>query len=124
MTSPMAVATTAPTSEAEPRRHPPAGDEERGGVGAEPEERGVAERDLAGVAAGHVPGRRAGAPDQDQDEAVEQERVAHDERREPGQAEEHDARARSPLHVPSASAPRCPNSPAGRTTRMAMNSTR
>src|SRR5260370_37418459 len=83
----------------------------------------MAERHLAGVAAGDVPGGRGGAPDQDQDQAVEEERVAHDERRQPRQGEE-DGRGRDRAHAPSASAPRWPKSPAGRTTRTPMNKSR
>src|SRR6185436_19578872 len=97
-----------------------AGDEQRRGVRAQPEERGVAERDLAGVAARDVPGRRGGPPDEDQHQAVEQEGVAYDERREPRQREDDD-RGDGPAHDPRASAPRWPKSPAGRTTRMPMN---
>src|SRR2546430_9994086 len=44
------------------------------GVGADSEEGGVAERDLAGIAACHVPGGRERSPHEDQDQAVEDER--------------------------------------------------
>ena len=100
MTNPTAVASAAPTSEPDPRRQPPPGAEERRRVGAEPEERGVAERDLAGVAAGDVPGRRRRAPQQDEDQPVEEEGVAHDDRDERGDARRratagHDAPSRA-----------------------------
>src|SRR5258705_431280 len=104
----------------DPGRHPPLGAEERGRVGAEPEEGGVAERDLAGVAARHVPGRPGRAPQQDQYEPVEEEGVADHDRPEGGRGEEGDGRPRAP-HVPITSAPRWPNRPAGRTTRTVMN---
>src|SRR5258706_2209 len=104
----------------DPGRHPPPGAEERGRVGAEPEEGGVAERDLAGVAARHVPCRPGRAPQQDQYEPVEEEGVADHDRPEGGRGEEGDGRPRAP-HVPITSAPRWPNRPAGRTTRTVMN---
>src|SRR5207249_813173 len=88
----------------------------------------VAEGDLAGVAPRHVPGGRERSPHEDQDQAVEDERVAHDQRQEGGDAEE---RERGPApgrqrghHTPSVSAPRWPKSPAGRKTSTAMNRTK
>src|SRR5213596_1583620 len=50
-------------------------------------EGGVAERDLPGIPARHVPGGRERAPQEDQDQAVEDEGVADDEREEGGDAE-------------------------------------
>src|SRR5947208_2635038 len=98
------------------------------GVGTDAEEGGVAEGDLAGVAPRHVPGGRERSPHEDQDQAVEDERVAHDQRQEGGDAEE---RERGPApgrqrghHTPSVSAPRWPKSPAGRKTSTAMNRTK
>src|SRR2546422_7724423 len=98
------------------------------GVGADAEEGGVAEGDLAGVASRHVPGGGERSPHEDQDQAVEDERVAHDQRQEGGDAEE---RERGPApgrqrghHTPSVSAPRAPKSPAGRKTSTAMNRTK
>src|SRR5947209_8122311 len=55
---------------------------------ADSEEGGVTERDLAGIAAGHIPGGRERTPHEDQDQAVEDEGVADDEWRECGDAEE------------------------------------
>src|SRR5262249_36119627 len=101
----------------------PARAQQRGPVGSEAEERGVAERDLAGVAAGEVPGGGAGAPHQDQHEAVDQEGVADDQRDESRCDEERDGGRQAP-HAPRASAPRWPKSPAGRAIRMPMNSKR
>src|SRR5262249_58733472 len=108
-----------PRALAEPRDH------ERAGVGADPEERRMPDRHLAGVAAGHVPCRRQRAPEQDQDEAIEEERIANHERHDGGPAEQHEGAgvAREPGHqAPSVSDPRWPKSPAGRNTRTRMKS--
>src|SRR2546430_14679595 len=80
------------------------------GVGADSEEGGVAERDLAGIAACHVPGGRERSPHEDQDQAVEDEGVADDERQQGGGAEERHggptAGRKRGHHTPSVSAPR------------------
>ena len=123
MRIPKAVARPAPTSSPIHGDTPPPRPEQRRGVRAQPEERRVSERYLAGVAARHVPGRGRRAPQQDEDQAVEEEGVAHHDRAERGEREEDDGRPRAP-HVPIASAPRWPKSPAGRTTRIPMNSSR
>src|SRR2546430_6208924 len=80
------------------------------GVGADSEEGGVTERDLAGIAAGHVPGGRERTPHEDEDQAVEDEGVADDEGRECGDAEEDrggpTAGRKRHDQTPSVSAPR------------------
>src|SRR5438552_3693779 len=74
------------------------------------EEGGVTERDLAGIAAGHVPGGRERTPHEDEDQAVEDEGVADDEGRECGDAEEDrggpTAGRKRHDQTPSVSAPR------------------
>ncbi len=107
--------------ETEPRALVVAGARERRGVGPDTEERRVAERHLSGIAASHVPRGRQRAPQKDQDHAVEDEAVAHDDRHERGDGEQ---RRRHPAvggHTPSDSAPRWPKSPAGRKTSTPMN---
>src|SRR2546425_338906 len=102
-----------------PRAH------ERGRVGADAEERCVPERDLARVAARDVPARGERAPQQDENHAVEHERVARDERRRRRGGEERDGRPAvggEPGHAPRVSAPRCPKSPAGRKMSTPMKS--
>src|SRR5213592_3639995 len=117
-----------PEEESEPRALLETRRHQGGGVGADAEEGGVAERDLARIAARHVPGGRERPTHEDQDQAVQDERIAHDQRQEGGDAEE---RQRGPApgrkrshHTPSVSAPRWPKSPAGRKTRTAMNRTK
>src|SRR5262249_58748805 len=108
----------------EPRAPPVARAHERSRVGADAEECGVTERDLTGIAAGDVPRGGEGAPEQDQDHAVENERVAHEHRRRRGGTEEHHSRPAvgcPAAHAPSVSAPRWPKMPAGRKTRTPMN---
>src|SRR5215472_18554796 len=64
--------------------------DERSRIGADAEEGGVAERSLPRVAARHVPGPGYRAPEQDEDEAVEEEAVLHYERSEGRPAEDDD----------------------------------
>ena len=70
----------------------------------------MAERDLPGVAAGHVPGGRERAPEEDQDDAVQQVGVADADGDERDDAEERDggppAGCQRWHQTPSVSAPR------------------
>src|SRR5499427_5536416 len=116
-----------PDDHGDPRRAVQSRGDDRGGVGADAEEGGVAERGLPRVAACHVPGSRHRAPEQDEDEAVEEEAIPDDEGREGGADEdddgEHVAR-HGRRQTPRASAPRWPKRPAGRKTSTAMKSTK
>ena len=105
MMHPHTVASGGADQEPKPRRQRPPGAEERRHVGAEPEKRGVAKRHLAGVAAGDVPSGRRRAPQQEEDQPVEEEGVTHHDRNERGEREEDHRRPCAP-HVPIASAPR------------------
>src|SRR5438034_577357 len=99
-----------PEDQPEPRALLEARSHQGRGVGADSEECGVTERDLAGIAAGHVPGGRERTPHEDQDQAVEDEGVADDEWRECGDAEEDrggpTAGRKRHHQTPSVSAPR------------------
>src|SRR2546430_15991290 len=110
---------------AEPRALRKPRDHEGAGVGTDPEERRVADRYLAGVAASHVPRRRQRSPQENQHETVEEERVADHQRHEGGAAEQHDRAGvarEADHHAPRVSEPRWPKSPAGRNTRTRMKS--
>src|SRR5262249_38235058 len=113
---------------AQPGRAPEPCRQQGGRVGADAEEGGVAQRDLAGIAPRDVPGRRDGAPQQYQDQTIEEELIVDDERHEGGDAEEGQSASPSPErtahYTPSVSAPRWPNSPAGRKTSTAMKRTK
>src|SRR5438128_199141 len=99
-----------PEDQPEPRALLEARSHQGRGVGADSEEGGVTERDLAGIAAGHVPGGRERTPHEDEDQAVEDEGVADDEWRECGDAEEDrggpTAGRKRHDQTPSVSAPR------------------
>src|SRR5438093_243212 len=121
----MPSASAASSSSRTPARRYPPREHDGGRVGADAEERCVPERDLARVAARDVPARGERAPQQDENHAVEHERVARDERRRRGGGEERDGRPAvggEPGHAPRVSAPRCPKSPAGRKTSTPMKS--
>src|SRR5574341_1711294 len=117
-----------PDEHPDPRRLAVARGQERGRVRADPEERRVAERDLPRIASRHVPRGGESAPQEDEDQAVEEELIANDERDGGGDGEEREgARARAEEgghHAPSVSAPRWPKSPAGRKASTAMKRTK
>src|SRR5437016_12942815 len=116
-----------PEDQPEPRALLEARSHQGRGVGADSEEGGVTERDLAGIAAGHVPGGRERPPHEDQDQAVEDEGVADDEWRECGDAEEDrggQTAGRKRHHwTPRVSATRCRTTPAGPAARQAIKET-
>ena len=119
MRSPKAVARTAPTSESDPRRQPPPR------ARAARRSRRPARRTPSGRAR---PGRRSRRPRSRPRPRAPQSRMrTRPSSRKasrttsgprPASGEEDDGRPRA-LHVPIASAPRWPKSPAGRTTRIA-----